>query len=131
MSRAQIECGQLKQVAGENSSVKYAGMVRLIGRLDGLLELVPHPRCDADNDRTPDYEVFYQPRATDGKFPIGAAWLKNSENVDGGDFLSFTLVHPDWQDDLSLAAWPAENVKKDGFRIVWSRPRAAQERKAA
>ncbi|MGH6877414.1 MAG: DUF736 family protein [Rhizomicrobium sp.] len=116
MSTAQIKCGELKPVTEEGEK-RFAGKVRLIGRLAGDLKLFPHERA-GKTDNSPDYEVFYRD-ASGTSYPIGSGWLKSAAN---GDFLSLTLTHPDWPQDLNLAAFAESN---GSFRLVWSRPRGA------
>jgi uncharacterized protein (DUF736 family) len=128
MSRSQIDCGELKTVCDEIApDLKFKGTVRLIGRLAGRLQLRTIAR-KMSSDEAPDYEVFYQPAGEPEFYPIGAAWLKNSDRVTGGDFLSLTCTHPDWPADLSLAAYPGTD--KAAYRLVWSRPRVAAQGQA-
>jgi uncharacterized protein (DUF736 family) len=121
MSRAQITCGELKTV--KEGSVQFRGPVRLVGRLTGTLEITTAARQRRTED-APNFDVFYKPIGQDVIYPIGAGWLKNSARVDGGDFMSLTLIHPDWPDDLSLAAYP--DTDGTTFRLVYSRPRGAK-----
>lgn len=126
MSKAQIECGELQAAVQASDKVKFRGPVKLIGRLCGTLEFIAHPRANTEKEGSPDYEVQYRPSGSDHMFSVGSAWLKNSDRVDGGDFLSMTLINPDWPDDLSLAAYPLKG-KPGTFRVVWSRPRQQQQ----
>jgi uncharacterized protein (DUF736 family) len=116
MSGTQLNCGELKSQKTKDG-VEFTGKVRLIGRLSGELKLTKHARSES-GENAPDYAVFFRD-ASGSAYNIGSAWLKNNPRVGGGDFLTMTLAHPDWPEDVSLAAFPDGDV----YRMVWSRPR--------
>lgn len=123
----QLECGELRK-----SGDQLRGMIRLGSRLAGEL-LFSNLARTTISDNAPSYDVFYKPEGEAAVVrPIGQAWLKNSDKVEGGDFLSITLDDPDWHgaglDAINLSAFPREDGK---FRIVWSRPRSITKPKAA
>jgi uncharacterized protein (DUF736 family) len=123
----QIQCGHLQaKKSKDGQGTEFQGTVRLIGRLNGTIVLMLHPNAaNATNENHPDYEVFYQPAGETHAFPVGAAWLKEGERV--GEFLSITMAHPDWADDLNLSAFPPNTQRSEtAWRVVWSRPRGAR-----
>lgn len=127
----QIECGVLRSVAGE---ISYRGPIALSDLLNGELSLRKLQR-KTTSDNAPAFDVFYKPKDGDSVRPVGQAWLKNSDKVEGGDFLSLTLDDPKWeaikQPPVNLSAFPRD----DGtFRLVWQRlrqDRLAPKTKAA
>ena len=123
---SQLSCGELRRVTDQNSSIKFVGIIRLHGCVAGRLQLIDHPRAKPGESSNPNYEVFIE--EGNEVFAIGAAWLKNSEKVNGGDFLSITLDSPKLDDPVNLSAFPPEDNKAP-WRIVWMRPR--QQQKAA
>lgn len=121
MSQTQLQCGTLVQRADKS----FHGNLSLIGRFDGAFELKVHPNARHGGESHPDYVVNYMPRGDLGKFQFGVAWLKNSDKV--GDFLSISLAHPSWGDDLILQAFPPNTSRDEkDWRVVWSRPRGAR-----
>lgn len=123
----QLPCGQLRKVSDPAApDVEFRGPVRLSTLLDGTLQFRRLGRATA-SPAAPQYDVFYTPNG--GRLiPVGQAWLKNSDKVDGGDFLSITLSDPVWPvDSVNITAFPSE----DGtFRLVWTRPALGQRAKA-
>jgi uncharacterized protein (DUF736 family) len=122
MANARLRCGELKPVPG-GGELKFKGYVRLWDMLDGELQLRDHPRAKRSED-APDFEVFYAPRNGANFTPAGAGWLKNGERA--SDFISMTLDNPNWHSSLNLTAFAPESTG-DGWNVVWSRPRAAQQ----
>lgn len=113
--------------AVEKAGIKYQGRIDLDGRMIPNFVLRDHPRArPGDTDSSaPSYELFV---VRDGRETVaGAAWIKNSEKVEGGDFMSLTLDNIRWPRPLNLTAFPpdSKSTTKD-WTIVWSRPRAAR-----
>lgn len=118
---ANINCGTLSPVQGK--STKFQGTLRLGKRLNDDIILVDNPRRDLQGKNAPAYDVLRRASGTKDPFnPSGAAWIKNSENVDGGDFLSITMDDPDWDSPLNLAAFPGKDAAQP-WQVQWSRPR--------
>ena len=126
-----ITCGTLSRVSNSPNKFEFMGEVTLIQRLNGKLALVKAARSGKSKD-APDYDVLYCPNGERTMYPLGAAWLKNSDKVSGKDFLSLTVFMPDWSEPANLTAFPPEGDGKD-WTVVYSRPRGArvQEQVAA
>lgn len=120
----QIECGVLRHGDGK---ISYRGSVVLSDLLDGEISFRKLERKTV-SDNAPAFDVFYKPKGGEHYRPIGQAWLKNSDKVDGGDFLSLTLDDPAWDKPLSFSAFPRD----DGtFRLVWQRARRPETKTPA
>jgi uncharacterized protein (DUF736 family) len=122
----QIECGVLKPKKLANGGATYfEGNISLSGVLVGTLVLMPHPRANPENENAPSYEAALTEH---GKRPFiaGAAWIKNSDKVKGGDFLSITLDAVKWDRAINVAAFPPEDEQSTDWRIVWSRPKGVR-----
>lgn len=124
---AQIRCGVLKAMKGK-ASVEFRGRVTLDGRFDDVLVLRKHPRAKNEdgsvNENAPSYEIFFERNARE--LAAGAAWIKNSEKIEGGDFLSLTLDSIRWPRPVYLTAFPPSKGDPDSWPVVWSRPRGAR-----
>jgi len=121
---SQIACGKLKAISNHPNDFAFLGDVTLGSRLDGKLALVREKREGA-SDRAPEYAVLYCAIGQRSMRVMGNAWLKNSDKVNGGDFMSMTLDDPDWNSALNLTAFPPDKNGGD-WRIIWSRPRGAR-----
>jgi len=130
-----IHCGELHPKNDNAGKLNgFSGRILLADLIQGTLTLAPNPRASS-NSEAPDYLVSYHPsRATGAPYQIGAAWIKNSEKVNGGDFLSMTLDSPRWTNSVNLSAFPPDEstvsetaeTRSPGWRVVWSRPRGAK-----
>jgi uncharacterized protein (DUF736 family) len=126
MSNMSLNCGSLVAKKSQAGLMYFSGTVRLIGRLNGKLELLPHPnKGNSASEDHPEYEVHYQPAGDDASYAVGAGWMKNNPKV--GDFVSITMGNPAWNDDLNLTVFPPNTTRNETtWRVVWSRPRGAR-----
>ena len=123
---SQLNCGTLKKISDKaEANVHFRGSIALGTRVIGALALSVPSRKSASED-APDYDVSLKPTGGEAHV-VGAAWIKNTAKV--GDFLTLTLDDPDWPREVFVTAFPSET--KGEFRIVWSRPRVAQQQREA
>lgn len=59
-------------------------------------------------------------------YETGNAWLKESDKVNGGYFLSMTLDNPELDKPIYLTAYPQDD-NASIFDVKWSRPKSKQQ----
>lgn len=90
----------------------------------GTISLVPIPYEGKPKAGSPEFRVKEK---YNGKWlECGAAWVKKSANVDGGEYMSITIDTDDMPAPFYCAAFPQKEQPSDDFtewNIVWGRPR--------
>ena len=94
--------------------------------------LVP---IDGGKDRKPGSPDFRVKEKFQGRWlECGAAWVKSSANVLGGEYLSITIDTDDMPKPFYIAAFPVSSQPTDDvtdWAIVWNRPRGPGGMRAA
>lgn len=121
-------CGTMKPVTNHPNEFNYVGDIALINRMNGKLALIKAPGAGL-RENAPDFDVFYCPADQRQMYPVGGAWNKSSDRVEGGGFLSISVFMPDWSEPVNLTAFPPE--RGDDWTLVYSRPPGARRQDAA
>ena len=118
------QCGKLYVKEGKNAetdevAIVYRGFIDLAS-FSANVFLVPFA---GQKETAPDFKIKVQTKSGWREIS-GGAWIKESERVEGGKFLSLTLDDDDMERPVYVTAFPDDDKPEEVFNVVWSRAKA-------